>query len=142
VDGQDYYFLSSEEFQNKRDAHAFLEWEEVYSDNYYGTLKSELDRIWAKGCHVIFDVDVEGGLKLKEALGDQALAVFVKVTDINTLRRRLESRKSESTSTLEVRLNKAVNEMLYEPRFDHVLLNDNMQKALREAEEVTKDFLG
>ena len=141
VDGRDYYFLSPEEFKNKIQADAFLEWEEVYTNNYYGTLKSELGRIWQEGCHVIFDVDVEGGLKLKKALGDRALAVFVKVTDLEILRQRLESRKSESSSTLEVRLEKAANEMLYEPRFDHVLLNDNMKKALQEAEHLTSHFL-
>ena len=142
VDGKDYYFLSEDEFRSKIKDNAFLEWEEVYRGNYYGTLKSELSRLWEAGNHVIFDVDVEGGLNLKEALEDQALAVFVKVSDIATLRTRLESRQSESSSTLEVRLKKAAEEMLYEPRFDHVLVNDDMHVALAEAVEVAQDFLG
>ncbi|MEM9327633.1 MAG: guanylate kinase [Bacteroidota bacterium] len=141
IDGIDYYFLSTHEFQSKIAAGAFLEWEEVYKGNYYGTLRSELERIWDAGRYVIFDVDVEGGLTLKEELGDQALAVFVKVSDLDTLRRRLEFRQSESSSTLAVRLEKAADEMLYESRFDYVLINDDREQALAEAELVTKKFL-
>ncbi len=141
IDGVDYHFLTPEEFKKKIDEQAFLEWEEVYSGHYYGTLKTEVEKIWNSGRHVIFDVDVEGGLSLKTALGDQALAVFVKVSDLDTLRKRLESRRSESSSTLAIRMDKAAKEMLYESRFDRSVVNDKIHVALAEAEKMISDFL-
>ncbi len=141
IDGVDYHFLTPEEFKKKIDEQAFLEWEEVYSGHYYGTLIAEVEKIWNSGRHVIFDVDVEGGLSLKRALGDQALAVFVKVSDLDTLRKRLESRRSESSSTLAIRMDKAAKEMLYESRFDCSVVNDKIHVALADAEKIISDFL-
>ncbi len=141
TDGVDYYFLSADAFKRKIDQGEFLEWEEVYSGIFYGTLKSELHRIWHLGKQVIFDVDVEGGINLKSYLGQQARSVFVKVNDVETLRRRLERRKSESEQTLNQRVSKAQYEMQFEDKFDCVIINDQIDSALQEAEQLTSSFL-
>lgn len=139
--GKDYYFLSQEEFRSKIEAGAFLEYEEVYGGNFYGTLKSEIDRIWAMGKAVAFDVDVVGGLNIKQYFGSQALAVFVKPPSVEVLEQRLRYRSTETEATLRMRVEKAVHEMVYESRFEHVLVNNNLDEALREAEKLVDAFL-
>jgi guanylate kinase len=141
VHGRDYYFLSQEEFRQKIREEAFVEWEEVYEGNYYGTLKQEIERVWALGKHVIFDVDVKGALNLKNYFGSKALAVFVKVPSLETLKSRLDDRGTESEESLSRRLYKAEFEMGFAEKFDVVLLNDDLAKAKREAEQLVLAFL-
>jgi len=139
--GLDYYFLTESSFKEKIEAGDFLEWEEVYKGCYYGTLKSEVERIWADGKHVVFDVDVVGGKNLKESLGARALAVFVKAPNLGELKNRLKKRSTESSEDLEIRIAKAQKEMRYEKRFDRTLVNDDLTTALSESEEIVKTFL-
>ncbi|SNS03609.1 guanylate kinase [Belliella buryatensis] len=139
--GKDYYFLSPEEFKSKIDQDAFIEWEEVYEGNFYGTLKEEIQRIWDSGRHVIFDVDVKGGLNLKKYFGDQALAIFVKVPSMDVLTERLKDRGTESEESLSRRLYKAKFEMGFENKFDVTIVNDDMQKSFAEAEKMVGEFL-
>lgn len=140
-DGKDYYFLSKEDFQRRIDNHEFLEWEEVYQGTFYGTLRSEVRRIWEEGKHVVFDVDVEGGVNLKKALGERAFAIFVKVTDLEVLRNRLRSRGSETEESLDRRVQKAELEMNYEGHFDFSLLNDDLDRSKKQAEEKVSSFI-
>lgn len=142
VDGVDYYFLSVEEFKKRIDKDEFVEWEEVYEGNFYGTLKEEVQRIWDQGKAVIFDVDVKGGLKLKKYFGENALAVFVKVPSLEVLENRLRNRNSESSSSLSQRLYKAKFEMTFEQEFDHTLVNEDLPTSLEKAEVLVSDFLG
>ncbi len=139
--GEHYYFISEEEFRDKIEGDELVEWEEVYGGNFYGTLKSEVERIWAMGKVVIFDVDVKGGLKLKKYFGDNALAVFVKVPDFETLKQRLQKRKTETERDLEIRLSKAQEEMKFEPFFDIALVNKNLEDSFREAEQLIEKFI-
>lgn len=139
--GVDYYFLTEDSFKEKIDAGEFVEWEEVYKGCHYGTLRSEVERIWAEGKHVVFDVDVVGGKNLKESLGDRALAIFIKAPSLDELRRRLKKRSTESSEDLEMRIAKAKKEMRYEKRFDRTLVNDDLKTALKEAEEMVKAFI-
>lgn len=141
VDGRDYYFLSLEEFQQKLNNQELYEWQEVYEGMYYATLKAEVERIWATGNHVIFDVDVIGGINLKKALGDQALAVFVSVEHVGVLEERLRKRNTETEETLMKRINKAGEEMAYADRFDYVLINRDLNAAFIEAEKIVKAFI-
>lgn len=141
VDGKDYYFLSVEEFKQKIAQGAFLEYEEVYGGNFYGTLKSEIDRIWSLGKIVLFDVDVVGGLSIKNYFGDQALGVFVKPPDVQELENRLRYRSTETEQTLQMRIEKAIQELTYESKFEKVLLNDKLEKTLIEAESLVNEFL-
>jgi len=141
VHGRDYYFLTHDDFKQKITNNEFLEYEEVYGGNYYGTLKSEVERIWAQNRAVLFDVDVEGGLNIKKYFGNNALAVFVKPPDVDTLEKRLRERSTETEETLRIRIDKAVHEMNYEHKFEAVLLNDFLEHALAEAERMVKDFL-
>jgi guanylate kinase len=138
--GQDYYFLSPEEFKKRIDADEFIEWEEVYEGNFYGTLKSEIERIWKEGKDVIFDVDVKGGLALKKYFGDKALAIFVKVPSLEILKTRLNDRGTESPESLSRRLFKAQFEMSFQDKFDQVLVNENLDTSLREAQKLYDDF--
>ncbi len=140
-DGRDYYFLSKEDFLDKVAAGSFVEWEEVYGGQYYGTLRSEIERIWQKGLHVIFDVDVKGALKLKEAYPDCSLSVFVKPPSMEVVRERLMSRGSETPQTLAIRMSRVEEELAYEPLFDKVLLNEVLATALSEAEMLVATFL-
>jgi guanylate kinase len=140
-DGKDYYFLSPEEFKQKIDNNEFVEWEEVYVGAFYGTLKAEIQRLWDVGKHVLFDVDVQGGLKLKEYYGDRALAVFVKVPDEATLRERLMTRGTETEDSLSKRLFKVHFEMSFQNRFDVVLVNDNLPDTLTRAQQLVDDFI-
>ncbi len=139
--GKDYYFLTHEEFKNRIANEAFLEYEEVYGGNFYGTLKSEVERIWALGKAVIFDVDVEGGLNIKKYFGDKALAVFVKPPSVEVLEQRLRYRSTETEETLRIRVNKAVHELQYENKFEFVLLNESLEETLVVAENLINDFL-
>jgi guanylate kinase len=139
-DGKDYYFLSPEEFKKKIDKDEFIEWEEVYEGNFYGTLKSEIERLWKEGKNVIFDVDVKGGLSLKKYFGDKALAVFVKVPSLEILKERLKDRGTESEESLSRRLFKAKFEMSFENKFDVVLINEIKEKSWAEAQRLYDVF--
>lgn len=141
TDGKDYYFIGVENFKKKISENAFLEWEEVYSNNYYGTLISELDRIWSKGKTVIFDVDVIGGLNIKKKLGDNALAIFVQPPSVEVLEKRLRHRSTESEEKIQMRLSKANLELSYANRFDVVLVNGDLDKACADAQNLVKTFL-
>jgi guanylate kinase len=141
VDGKDYYFLSIQEFKNKIKADEFLEWEEVYRDNFYGTLKSEVDRIWAMGKHVIFDIDVAGGLRIKKKFPEETLAVFVKPPSIDELKIRLKKRKTESEEKINMRIAKASVELATAPQFDKVIKNYDLKVALQEAENLVANFI-
>ena len=138
--GKDYYFLSPMEFKSKIDKNEFIEWEEVYEGNFYGTLKSEIERIWDSGKNVVFDVDVKGGINLKKYFGDKALAIFVKVPSLEILTERLNDRGTESQESLSRRLFKAEFEMSFQDKFDVVLLNENLQKSLEEAQRLYDEF--
>ena len=140
-DGEDYYFISAKEFKNKIKLDEFLEWEEVYIDNFYGTLKTEVERIWSKGKHGIFDIDVAGGLRIKEKFPERTLAVFVKPPDINELIIRLKQRGEESPEKIAMRVAKAPTEMATAPQFDTIILNDDLKTALDDAENLVKDFI-
>jgi len=142
IDGKDYYFLSAQEFKNKIKNDEFLEWEEVYRDNFYGTLKSEVERIWKKGKHVIFDIDVSGGLRIKRKFPIETLAVFVKPPSIDELKIRLKKRKTESEDKINMRIAKASAELATAPLFDVIIENDNLNKALKEAKTLVSDFIG
>lgn len=139
-DGQDYYFLTPEQFKQKIDEGAFIEWEEVYAGNFYGTLKSEIERIWKEGRNVVFDVDVKGGLNLKRYFGDKALAIFVSVPSLETLKDRLNERGTETEESLSRRMFKAKFETTFKDQFDAVLLNENLDKSLAEAQKLYDDF--
>ena len=140
--GKDYYFLSQQDFKERISSGQFIEWEEVYTGNYYGTLKSEVKRIWDKNHLVAFDVDVIGGLNLKKYFGAQALAVFVKVPDLNTLENRLKGRGSEIPEVLEKRLSKAKKEIAMAKHFDRSILNETLEEALQQAEQILLEFIG
>jgi guanylate kinase len=140
VNGKDYHFLTPEEFKHKIDADEFVEWEEVYAGNFYGTLKSEIDRIWNEGKNVIFDVDVKGGINLKKYFGDKALAIFVKVPSMEILKERLKDRGTETEESLSRRVFKANFEMSFQDKFDVVMLNEDLKKSLAEAQKLYDDF--
>lgn len=139
--GKDYYYLSLKEFKNKIKTDEFLEWEEVYRDNFYGTLKSEIERIWAKGKHVIFDIDVSGGLRIKRKFPEQTLAVFVKPPDLNELVRRLKDRGEESEDKISMRVAKAPAELATAPLFDEIVINANLDDALKNAYTLVSEFI-
>lgn len=139
--GKDYYFLSVADFEEKIKAEKFVEWEQVYEGLYYGTLKEEVERIWGEGRHVLFDVDVVGGLNLKKYFGDRGLAIFVKVSDMKTLKERLESRKTESEESLAKRLEKAEYELSFEKKFDTTVVNDQLEEAFADAEDRVRKFI-
>ncbi len=141
VNGKDYYFLSLKEFKDKIKFDEFMEWEEVYRDNFYGTLKSEVERIWSKGKHVIFDIDVVGGLDIKRIYPERTLSVFVKPPSIEELKIRLKKRSTESEDKINMRVAKASIELATAPQFDFIIENDNLEVALQEAEELAHNFL-
>jgi guanylate kinase len=140
--GKDYYFLSPEDFKSKIDNHQFVEWQEVYAGNFYGTLKSEIEKVWASGKNVIFDVDVKGGLNLKKYFGKSALAVFVKVPSIEVLEQRLRNRDTESEGGISRRLFKAKFEMTFEDEFDVTLLNQDLEESIQIAQQLYRNFAG
>lgn len=141
LDGIDYYFYSVEEFKNLIAKKAFVEWEEVYEDHFYGTLYSEIEKIWKQGRHVIFDVDVIGGLNLKKYFAEKALAIFVMPPNIATLEQRLRLRNSEDEEKLQKRISKAESELKKADLFDEIIVNDNLEDALEEVVSLVKDFL-
>ncbi|MCD2258034.1 guanylate kinase [Psychroserpens luteolus] len=141
IHAKDYYFLSLKEFKNKIKADEFLEWEEVYRDNFYGTLKTEVERIWAKGKHVIFDIDVSGGLRIKKKFPEETLAIFVKPPDLNELIIRLKERGEESEAKISMRVAKAPAELATAPLFDEIVLNKDLDKALENAYDLVSNFI-
>lgn len=141
IDGKDYFFLSLEEFRKRIEDDEFVEWEEVYDDIYYGTLKSEIDRLWRDKKVVVFDVDVVGGIKLKEYFNEHALSVFVKVPTLQILRERLEHRNTESVEVIKNRLEKAEYEMTYADGFDRILISRRLEDTLASAEKIVLDFV-
>lgn len=140
--GKDYYFLSSEEFKSRVAQDELLEWEEVYAGTYYGTLRSEVERIWVQGKVVVFDIDVVGALNLKRQFGDRALALFVQAPSVEILEQRLRGRGTDSEEKIQQRVSKATIEMARAPEFDKVVVNDNLDTAKAEALAILKDFLG
>lgn len=140
-DGKDYYFLDFEAFKEKIKKDEFLEWEEVYRDNFYGTLKTEVERIWSNGKHVIFDIDVSGGLRIKRKFPDETLAIFVKPPSIDELKIRLKNRKTESNDKINMRIAKASAELATAPLFDQVVVNDNLEHALKESYDLVSNFI-
>lgn len=140
--GKDYYFLSGEEFDKKIAEDAFVEWEEVYAGTKYGTLRSELERIWSKGNTILFDVDVKGGVRLKNIFGEQALSIFVMPPSIEELRRRLEGRATDSPEKIEQRIGKANEELGYADQFDRTIVNDDLTEAVEKVRKAVADFIG
>lgn len=141
VDGKDYYFISWDEFKKHIKAEDFVEWEEVYTDNFYGTLKTEVERIWALGKHVIFDIDVAGGLRIKSKFPKETLAVFVKPPSVDELKRRLKQRSTESEDKINMRIAKASVELATAPQFDTIIKNYDLDVAKEEAYQLVKDFI-
>ncbi len=141
VDGKDYYFLSVEDFQERIAADGFVEYEQVYEGRYYGTLKSEINRIFQNGNNVIFDVDVEGGINLKKIFGADALSIFIQPPSVEELRKRLLGRATDSMEEIEKRLAKAEQEISRAPKFDTVVINDDLERASAEFREKVTNFL-
>jgi guanylate kinase len=141
TDGHDYYFISVDEFRKKIEFDEFVEWEEVYPGNYYGTLKSELQRIWGKRCFPIFDVDVVGGLNLKKYFGEKGLAICIRPPSISELKERLQKRGTETEESFKMRLGKAENELTFAEQFDFIIVNDQLEHACAEAVGIVNEFL-
>jgi guanylate kinase len=141
-DGVDYYFVSTEEFQQKIQHDEFVEWEMVYEGKYYGTLKSELERIWRQGQIPMLDIDVKGAIHVQQQYPDSSLAIFIEPPSIDELKRRLESRGTESSETLLDRINKASYELSFKLHFKHVILNDDFGRACKKASMLVEEFLG
>lgn len=139
--GVEYFFITPEEFRRKIDAGEFLEHEEVYKDRFYGTLRSQVDSQLSKGENVVFDVDVKGGVNIKKAYGDRALSVFVQPPSLSELRRRLESRATDTEEAIKNRLAKASYELTFAPKFDHIIVNDDLNKAEEETYQLVSKFL-
>lgn len=139
--GVAYYFISTDEFRKKIEENAFVEYEEVYPDCFYGTLKSEVDKALAEGKTLLFDVDVKGGLNIKRQYGNRALAIFIQPPSVDELRRRLVARATDSSEMVEQRVNKAEWEMQFASQFDVIIVNDNLEKAKIEATKIVMDFL-
>ncbi len=141
IDGKDYYFLTPEEFRARVDNDEFIEWEEVYEDQYYGTLKSEVDRVWETGKHIVFDIEVKGATNIKDLYGDKCHAIFIKPPSLEILIERLTSRQTESDASLKKRIARVREEMTYKDSFDAILVNDLLQVALKEAEFMVETFV-
>lgn len=139
--GVDYYFLSAEEFAEAVAADKFVEWEEVYKGTCYGTLRSEMERIWSKGNVILFDVDVMGGIRLKEIFGEDAMSIFVMPPSIEELRRRLEGRGTDAPEVIEKRIAKASFELTKAPEFDKQVVNDDLEVAVAEVAEIVRNFI-
>jgi len=140
-DGKDYYFITPEKFRHLVDNEEFVEWEEVYEDQYYGTLKSEIERIWEMGKYIVFDVEVKGATNIKKFYGDEAYAVFVSPPSLKVLIDRLKNRKTETEKSLKKRIRRAKQELKYENKFDKILVNDILEVTLKEAEMIVEDVL-
>lgn len=141
-EGVDYYFLNEEAFKQKINEDAFLEWEMVYEGKYYGTLRSELERIWASGKVPMLDIDVKGAIHVQQQFGDNCLSIFIEPPSVDELKKRLESRGTETPESLATRVNKASYEISFNHRFTKTIVNDDLAKACAETEKVIKDFLG
>lgn len=141
IDGKDYFFISQQDFKQKIQKNEFAEYEEVYNGDYYGTLKSEIERIWAQGKHVLFDVDVRGGLKLKDYFEENALAVFVKIPDLNILEQRLRERGTDAEEKIKQRMAKANYEISFIDNFDVILENIEIETTFKNAEKIVMDFI-
>lgn len=141
-DGKDYFFLTVEEFKKKINEGAFVEWEEVYDNQFYGSLKSEVERLRNEGKTVVFDVDVKGGLNIKKIYGDEALSVFVKPPSIGILEQRLRNRSTDDEASIRKRIDRATYELKFENQFDVVIINDELEKAEQESMKLVKTFLG
>lgn len=141
TNGKDYYFMSPEEFKERIESGDFLEWEEVYTDQFYGTLRSVTERLRNEGTHVLFDIDVVGGVNLKKEFGDEALAIFVKAPSLEELEKRLKGRESDSPEQLSKRLAKAEEELTYASQFDVIIVNDDLDVALSTAEKLVGGFI-
>ena len=140
-EGVDYYFMTPGEFRKKIEADAFLEYEEVYTDTFYGTLKSEVERITQSGHHVVFDVDVVGGCNIKEYYGSRALSIFIQPPSIEELRKRLESRATDSPEVIHNRIAKASYELGFAPKFDAIIVNDELEKAQEDTLKIVEQFI-
>ena len=141
ADGREYHFISPEGFRKMIKEDAFIEWEEVYPNQFYGTLYSEVELIWKRGKHAIFDIDVVGGLNLKKKYGEMACAIFIQPPSREVLEERLRSRGTDDEASLQLRLGKAMFEIEHASRFDHIVINDTLEKALAEAEKIVNEFL-
>ncbi len=141
LNGREYHFISPRLFREKIENNEFVEWEEVYPEQYYGTLRSEVERIWGEGHHALFDIDVRGGLNLKKTFGEKALAIFVMPPSLAILEQRLRSRGTDDEESILKRIGKAEYELSFAPEFDRILVNDSLEKALAEAESMVQDFL-
>ncbi len=141
IDGKDYYFISPETFKEKIKNGEFIEWEEVYKNNYYGTLKSEVERLLNEGKNVIFDIDVKGGLNIKRQFPDNSLAIFVQPPSVDELKKRLEGRKTETPEKIKMRIEKANEELQYAKDFDTILINDSLEEAKKSAYKLVADFI-
>ncbi len=141
IDGKDYHFISKEKFMGHKENDEFVEWEEVYDNNFYGTLKSEIERIWTEGKHVIFDIDVKGGLRIKKKYPKETLAIFVQPPSIKEMENRLRNRKTDSEEKIIERVNKAEREMRYAKDFDIILVNDDLNVAKKEAFKIVDNFI-
>lgn len=139
-DGRDYYFLTVDEFRRRIDAGEFIEWEEVYKDQLYGTLKSEIERIWKKGNHVLFDVDVRGGVNLKKIFANDAVSIFIMPPSLDELERRLTKRATDAPAKIRMRLAKAAEEMKLADRFDKIVINKDLNKAVNEVYNIVRVF--
>ncbi len=139
--GKDYYFISVSEFKSRREAGDFIEWEEVYENQFYGTLKSEVDRIWSQEQHLVFDIDVKGAQNIKNFFGDKCMSVFVRPPSVDTLIERLTNRNTETPESLAKRIDKVKREMTYENSFDIVLVNDLLEVSFIEAEHIIETFI-
>ena len=140
-EGIDYYFLTKEEFKNKIDSGEFLEWQEVYPGSFYGTLKTEVERIWKNGKNVMFDIDTFGGLNVKKLYREKALSIFIKTSTTDVLENRLRSRGTETEESIRKRMDKAKVELNHSAEFDRIIINDDLQKAIKEAYEIITKFL-
>jgi guanylate kinase len=139
--GKEYYFISAENFKKKIRNNEFTEWQEVYKGQFYGTLKSEIERIWSDKKHVIFDVDVKGGINLKNIFGVRAISIFIMPPSTEELEKRLLRRATDDKSKIKVRVEKAIEEMKLAEKFDHIVINDNLEHAQKEVYEMVRDFL-
>lgn len=139
--GKDYYFLSADDFRKKISNNEFVEWEEVYENRFYGTLKSELERIWSNGKHVVFDVDVIGGVNLKKNYPERALSIFIMPPSVEELENRLKNRSTDSSEDIKTRLEKATEEIKYADQFDLIIVNDKLEHAIDQATEAIKKFI-
>jgi len=139
--GRDYYFLSQQTFRQWRDDDVFIEWEEVYANQFYGTPRFEVERLWEAGCHVVFDIDVKGAMRIKSVYGDQAAVIFVKVPDLEQIKKRLQKRHTETEESLARRLERISEEMQYADQCDYVVVNDDKEEALRNASALIRTII-